>query len=181
MSRDPQSMARKPRSKQGLFSWLRRRPDPIDERKRDLTRQIEELEARIKSLGNQAEETPSLEEIEQAIPAASPTPGPQPTRRDPVFETVSQGRLHELQKRAAHLNQLGTQKFDLPAAWQRLTDQFSSPKATNPKLVDLLAAGSLQGMRPLRYERRIARRRFLLFLFGLLLLLWGLFAGLVRN
>ena len=163
------------------MNWLRRRPDPIDARKQDLTRQIEELEARIKSLGTQAEGSQSLEEIEHAFKTPSPTRDPQPPRRDPVFESVSQNRLHELQARATHLNQLGAQKFDLPAAWQRLTAQFSSPKTTNPKLVDLLAAGSLQGMRPLRYERRIARRRFLLFLFGLLALLWGLFAGLVHN
>ncbi len=180
MSRDSQNMAGEPRKRQGFFDWLRPKPDPIAQRERDLTRQIEELESRIRKMGTQAAEAPSLEETE--LEASQPqAPATQPTRRDPVFENVSQDRLHALQSRPAHFNQLGAQKFDLPAAWRRIMDQLNGPTAPNPKLVDLLAAGSLQGMRPLRYERRIARRRFLLFLFGLLLLLWGLFAGLVRN
>lgn len=180
MSRDSQNMSGDPRKKQGFFDWLRPRPDPIAQRERDLTRQIQELESRIRKMGNQAAESPSLEETDEESSPSQPAAAT-PARRDPVFENVSQDRLHALQNRPAHFNQLGAQKFDLPAAWKRLMDQLNGPTAPNPKLVDLLAAGSLQGMRPLRYERRIARRRFLLFLFGLLLLLWGLFAGLVRN
>jgi hypothetical protein len=41
-------------------------------------------------------------------------------------------------------------------------------------MVHYLAAGSIQGLRPLRYERRVARNRFLAFLALLLLVLWGL-------
>ena len=33
--------------------------------------------------------------------------------------------------------------------------------AVNPKLVSYLAAGSIKGLRPLRYEKRIARNRFI--------------------
>ena len=31
----------------------------------------------------------------------------------------------------------------------------------NPKLVNYLAAGSIQGLRPMRYEKRVARNRVL--------------------
>ena len=64
-------------------------------------------------------------------------------------------------------------KYDLRAAWQRLKTHFSGPSTSNPKLVNYLAAGSVQGLRPLRYEKRIQRNRFLLFLAGLVLALWG--------
>jgi len=37
-----------------------------------------------------------------------------------------------------------------------------------------MAAGSVHGLRPIRYERKIARRRFLLSLSLLLLLLYGI-------
>lgn len=86
-------------------------------------------------------------------PIATP---PQPTPNDP------------------HFNDLGVRKYDLLSAWRRLTHHLSGPTSNNPKMVHYLAAGSIQGLRPLRYERRVARNRFLAFLALLLLVLWGL-------
>ena len=51
---------------------------------------------------------------------------------------------------------------------------FSGPPTSNPKLVNYLAAGSVQGLRPLRYEKRVARNRLLLLLAILIAVLWGL-------
>jgi hypothetical protein len=73
-----------------------------------------------------------------------------------------------------HFNDLGVRKYDLLSAWRRLTHHLSGPTSNNPKMVHYLAAGSIQGLRPLRYERRVARNRFLAFLALLLLVLWGL-------
>ena len=73
-----------------------------------------------------------------------------------------------------HFNDLGVRKYDLLSAWRRLTHHLSGPTSNNPKMVHYLAAGSIQGLRPLRYERRVARNRFLAFLVLLLLVLWGL-------
>jgi hypothetical protein len=98
-----------------------------------------------------------------------------------VFEHVKQARLKDLNVPQAHFNELGVRKYDLPAAWRRLLTQLRGPTTNHPKLVDLLAAGSLQGMRPLRYERRIARNRFIVFLVVLLLVLWGLIAVFVTR
>jgi hypothetical protein len=42
--------------------------------------------------------------------------------------------------------------------------------------VNYLAAGSIQGLRPLRYEKRVARNRFIVLAVILLLALWGLIA-----
>ena len=44
-----------------------------------------------------------------------------------------------------------------------------------------LAAGGIQGLRPLRYEKRKARRRFIIFASVLFLLLLGTFLGLYRR
>jgi hypothetical protein len=40
--------------------------------------------------------------------------------------------------------------------------------------VNYLAAGSIQGLRPLRYEKRVARNRFLFLVVVLVLVLWGI-------
>jgi hypothetical protein len=74
-----------------------------------------------------------------------------------------------------HFNDLGVRKYDLPALFTRIRNQFRGPSTTNPKLVSYLAAGGVQGLRPLRYEKRIARNRFLFFAGGLFLLLLGIF------
>jgi hypothetical protein len=46
----------------------------------------------------------------------------------------------------------------------------------NPKLVNYLAAGSIQGLRPMRYEKRVARNRVLALVIVILLVLVGLWA-----
>ena len=64
-------------------------------------------------------------------------------------------------------------KYDLPALLRRIRDHFRGPSTTNPKLVSYLAAGGIQGLRPLRYEKRVARNRFIFFVIILFLLLLG--------
>ena len=51
---------------------------------------------------------------------------------------------------------------------------FVDPPPANEKLVNYLAAGGIQGLRPLRFERRIARNRIIFICIVLGLLLWGL-------
>ena len=66
-------------------------------------------------------------------------------------------------------------KYDLPALFHRLRRQFSRPAASNPRLVTYLAAGGVRGLRPLRYEKRVARRRFIVLVAILLVILFGIF------
>ena len=77
--------------------------------------------------------------------------------------------------------ELGTRKFDWATLWQRLKNNFRGPATSNPKLVSYLAAGSIQGLRPLRYEKRVARNRFILLVAGLALALWGIIWIIARN
>ena len=59
-------------------------------------------------------------------------------------------------------------RFNLVEAWHRFVERLAGRPRSASGLVTLMAAGSVHGLRPLRYERKIARRRFLLSL-GLLL------------
>lgn len=186
----------------GLF---KKKPDPISERARLLNNQIAALETEIKKLSAKpgADDPPvSTPAPPKASPFSPPITrppaavAPQPRLRstafpknaagpgagsgsqEPIFEEVGQSRIQaEAESNTpAHYNDLGVRKYDLTSAWQRLKNHFRGPVTSNPKLVHYLSAGSIQGLRPLRYEKRVARNRFLFFAAFLVLILWGLIA-----
>jgi len=97
---------------------------------------------------------------------------------EPVFEQVVQQPATEPPEPAttAHYNDLGIRKYDLASLWKRWQAHFRGPATNNPKLVNYLAAGSIQGLRPLRYEKRVARNRFIFFVAFLIAVIWGLIA-----
>jgi len=96
--------------------------------------------------------------------------------QEPVFEEVGQSRINSGSVPAPPSNhhELGVRKDDLASAWERLKTHFRGPVASNPKLVHYLSAGSIQGLRPLRYEKRVARNRFIVMAVILLLVLAGI-------
>lgn len=162
----------------GLF---KKKPDPISDRAQQLTGQIEALEAQIRQLSEQAAQPhPRLRSTTRP---GGPAPTPLPAVREPIFETVNQSHLKAPPESAGpqHFNELGVRKYDLAAAWERLKNNFRGPSASNPKLVNYLAAGSIQGLRPLRYEKRVARNRFLVLVLVLFLLLWGVIYYFLRR
>lgn len=103
-----------------------------------------------------------------------PTPGAYPSSPLPLREPTSSEAPRTV--RDDHFNAQGVRKFDLAAAWKRLAGWFSSPPPTNPQMIRYLASGSVQGLRPLRYERRVARNRFIGLFLLLFVILWGLLA-----
>jgi hypothetical protein len=112
----------------------------------------------------------------QAAPAAGP-------RQEQIFEKVDHQRLGAPAETAnkALYNELGVRKYDLPGAWQRLYHYFQGSSQQHHTFVRLLAAGNIQGLRPLRYEKRVARRRFIILVLALFALLWGLIAMFLRR
>jgi hypothetical protein len=178
------------------MAWLRKKPDPLSDRARALNQEIAQLEGRIRQLGAEVARDqvhPRLRST--ALPhgttvshpgagAAPPSAGPAAAAHEPIFEEVDQGRLESGGESVIprdHYNELGVRKYDLPALLRRIRGWFQGPSASNPKLVSYLAAGGIQGLRPLRYEKRKARRRFIIFASVLFLLLLGTFLGLYRR
>ena len=185
----------------GLF---KKKHDPIAERAEALNQQIAALEAQIQGLAVQQEQAasaPSPPLITPLTPAAAveatwprprlrstakphaqniaPSPAaPAPRPQEPIFEEVDHERLQAQQEQATsgHFNELGVRKYDLAAVWRRIKNHFQGPATTNPKLVNYLAAGSIQGLRPMRYEKRVARNRFIFFVVVLAAVMWGLIA-----
>lgn len=164
----------------GLF---KKKADPISDRSRALQAEIDALEAQIRSLDSRLHESRDQPRLRStAMPNGSSAPGSHPASRplqDPVFESArphrpgAGGNAEETLRRKGDL---GTRKYDFAGLWKRLQNQFRGPPATNPKLISYLAAGSIKGLRPLRYEKRIARNRFIALLLFLFLILWGIFA-----
>lgn len=182
----------------GLF---KRKPDPISERARLLNEKIAALEKQIQQLASEPEPPPATPAARPepkartfspftktnsspprlrstVLPASQAAQPEAAAEQEPVFENVGPGRIQTDDEPPApvHYNDLGVRKYDLASAWRRLKNHFRGPVTSNPKLVHYLSAGSIQGLRPLRYEKRVARNRFLFFAAVLLLALWGVIA-----
>jgi len=167
------------------MAWFRKNIDPISDRARVLNDEIAELEGQIKKLDARMQRNETAPRLRStALPhgatlnhlAPAPTPF-RPTAHEPIFEEVDQDRLQaraETTSRPEHYNDLGMRKYDLPALLRRLRNLFRGPSTTNPKLVSYLAAGGIQGLRPMRYEKRVARNRFIALVIVLFLTLLGI-------
>jgi hypothetical protein len=172
----------------GMF---KKKADPISDRARALSEEIAALEEQIKRLDAQVHTLPDAPRLRStalphgaAGPAHAPAPATVPTPTEPIFEEVDQKRLQakdESETTASHYNDLGIRKYDLAAVFRRWKNHLRGSPTMNPKLVNYLAAGSIQGLRPMRYEKRVTRNRFLLVVILFLVVLVGLFMAIARN
>jgi hypothetical protein len=168
---------------------FKKKADVISDRARALNDEIAQLEGAIKKLDarlQRDQEKPRLRST--ALPHGGTTlnhPAPEapsaapaaPQIIEPIFEHVDVDRLQphtEIGTTRHHYNELGVRKYDLPAMLNRVKHQLQGPSTTNPRLVNYLAAGGIQGLRPLRYEKRVARNRVILLVIVLFLTLLGI-------
>ena len=164
----------------GLF---RKKPAQISEHARRLNAEIAALEAQIKQLSSNST-VPGLEG--HPHPANSPPDAPRPAPAaggEPIFEKFDQQKLRREAATNATLGnrrEVNAGRFDALVFWRRLQEFFRGPPPANPKLVNYLAAGGIHGLRPLRYEKRVARYR-LIFLCGLLMVALWIIVALVRR
>ena len=165
----------------GLF---KKKVNPIEERARALKGELASLDAQIRKLSAQSERDPTPRLRSTTRPQGAnhgwvPSSAPPAIRapREPIFEPVSQAPIQnpvEPPSTPQHYNDLGVRKYDLAALVRRVRNHLGNKPVMNPKLVNYLAAGSIHGLRPLRYEKRIARNRFIVFSMVLALVIWGL-------
>jgi hypothetical protein len=163
----------------GLF---RKKSDPLAQRAQSLNRRIAELEAEISRLNHGLEPPPNAATQRPAASSRPATPKPKPSTppsHEPVFEEMPTRPFESSKQPPApgrESVELGLKRPLWSEGWRRLKRQFVDPPPTNEKLVNYLAAGSIQGLRSLRYERRIARNRIIFICVVLGLLLWGVLA-----
>lgn len=158
----------------GFFTKPR---DLIGERERAIQAELAEVREQIKQAESNAPAAPVVPRLRSAARPDGPK-----TASAPMAVAV-----HRLQSPTepdttpAHFNELGVRKYDLLSAVRRLLNHVRGGPVQKSKVVTLLAAGSIQGLRPLRYEKRVARNRFLALFIVLLLVLFGLFVTFTRN
>lgn len=163
--------------KQKVLKFFQRRPDPISGRSREVEAEIVRLERQIKRLSQQEAEHVPFQRSDHG--AGTPLA---PTRGEPIFEDAGPAAFTVTGAKPAPqlYNEQGVRKYDLVALWQRMRARFSGNHDANRKLISYLAAGSIQGLRPLRYEKRVARNRALLFAGILFVIVLGIAALLTR-
>ena len=175
------------------MAWLKKKFDPVSERAEALSSEIAALEAQIKQLDDQLHRGPAHPRLRStAVPhgatishnhdhtltvTETDRQDEAPILTEPVFEEINQDRLTarplEVNNAPEMFNEFGVRKYDLPGLLRRLRNFFHGPNTSNPKLVNYLAAGGVQGLRPLRKERRVARNRFILFSALLFIVMFG--------
>jgi len=171
----------------------------------DLEKQITRLADKIETEPPEEsppppEPAPVQDKVGRGVPAEPPSVGPRlrstafpqsqvivHTRArdssEPVFEEVPNNpfKTNGDEPTPEPEPDIGVRKGNLSEMWKRIQSQFKNPPASNPKLVSYLAAGSIQGLRPLRYEKRVARNRFIALVVVLGLVIWGLLAVFLRR
>ena len=158
------------------MAWLRPRRDPIAAHERALNQRIALLQDQIRGLQQRlAEEQTQPKLRSTAVP--KPTLPATPPATEPRFEEVNHQRVQHPaapEEERHRYNELGLRKYDPFAGLRRLLTQFRSQPSASPKLVNYLAAGSIHGLRPLRYEKRLARNWFLIVCAFFIVMFWGL-------
>jgi hypothetical protein len=166
------------------MALFKKKADPISDRARALSHEIADLEVQIQRLDSELHRShgPAPRLRSPALPHGT-TPhrvadtAATSLTEEPIFEQINQNRLNsrgDIGTTPEHYNDLGVRKYDLPALLRKLGGHFRGPSTTNPKLVNYLAAGGIHGLRPLRYEKRVARNRFLLLVAIILSVLLGI-------
>ncbi|MGD0539597.1 MAG: hypothetical protein ABSC03_18360 [Verrucomicrobiota bacterium] len=159
---------------------FRKKTDPIAERERALKAHIAALEGEIKDLNRKA----ATELAQPKLRSTARPQSPAAAAGEPAFEDLSRHHVktaYESPTTPSHINELGVRKYDPMATLRRWWSQFRGSPAANPKLVSYLAAGSIHGLRPLRYEKRVARNRFLALCGLFIAIIWGLIYFYFRN
>jgi cell division protein FtsB len=171
------------------MALLRKKADPLSERAKSLSAEIEALEAKIRKLNQQdgaKEVNKSGARVRStALPSGVTLAVNTAKEPEPVFEEVDQKPIKEhpvpiSRTPTTPLEDVSTPQQKL-SLLDRLEQIFRPPPLSNPKLVNYLAAGSIQGLRPLRYEKRVARNRFLALALVLVIVLFGICAALIKH
>ena len=159
--------------------FAQRLADPVKKRERALKKQLRGIKNQIDALDEESRKTKQLPLVRstvrpgKSIPPQNPFSSGQEWTLESEAGESSQAR-ESLEVASPHYNEHGVKKLDAVHLWRRLRNCFRRTPSSRSKFVDYLAAGSIQGIRPLRYERRIARNRFLALFVLLLALLFSI-------
>lgn len=174
------------------MAFFRRRKDPLEARAQELAGKIKRLERELREAGQAPvvgkARLPGPVHVPAPEAASSPssdrphvgrTRGPAepvPRMPSPAVSRPGASRLDPNPSPDPLLSPVGARKFDLPAAWRRWVGRLTTPSGETATFSRYRTSNSIHGLRPLRYEKRVARNRFI----GLFVLLVLVLTGLAR-
>ena len=162
------------------MGFLGRKRTPIDEHERQLQARLHDLESQIAALNAQIQQEQAQPKLRSTAQPHAPSTAPHAggPAGEPAFEQVNHQRVtNPFQPEGGSSpkrDDLGVRSYNPLSIIRRWWRQLRGSQASNPTLVRYLAAGNVQGLRPLRYEKRVARNRFLVLLALFLLVIYGL-------
>ncbi|MFA5191742.1 MAG: hypothetical protein WC740_13510 [Verrucomicrobiia bacterium] len=164
------------------MAWFGKRQNALDRRLREIDKELENLDAQVRQLRRAPGKGSPFKPASTAYPSNRPPPPEVPPEAEPpaappppARSSVSFGtpRQRELWSRPAPENEVAPSSGARQTWWQSFFHPRHQP--LDPKLVSYLSTGSFKTVRPLRYERRMARYRFVFSI----VLLGGTILGLV--
>ena len=169
---------------------VQKKPDPISDKARALNDEIAALEAEIKKLDSQLARTPSPKFRSTATPPGDDRGArrresprrrrPRPNRYLKTSNAARWRRRPRPRRRKSSMNS-GCAATICPRCGTAFAIIFAAPTTNNPRLVNYLAAGGVQGLRPLRYEKRVARNRVVVLAVVFFLILLGILRALLET
>ncbi len=143
------------------MAWFGKRQSVLDRRLREINKELENLDARVRQLRRSPGKGSPVKPASTVYPSNRPSPAEAaPAAPPPGGSGVNFGapRQRELWSRPPQEEQPGFPINGWRAWWQSFFQTRQGP--SDPKLVSYLSTGSFKTVRPLRYERRMARYRF---------------------
>ena len=144
------------------MAWFGKRQNVLDRRLREIDKELGNLDAQVRRLqrapGKSAPPKPAstvYPENRQPPAEAAPVAPPPLDRSRVSFGTP---RQRELWSRHAPEEEVNPPGSGGRSWWRQFIPERQRP--ADPKLVSYLSTGSFKTLRPLRYERRMARYRF---------------------
>lgn len=144
------------------MAWFGKRQSALDRRLREIDKELDNLDAQVRQLQRAPGKASAFKPASTVYPSNRPPPAeaapvaePPPSRDSVSFGTP---RQRELWSRPAREEPVEPPAGGQPGWWRSLFQVRQRP--ADPKLVSYLSTGSFKTVRPLRYERRMARYRF---------------------
>jgi len=153
------------------MGWFRKKQGPLDRQLHELEKQLRQLDAQVRQLQRSPAKALGKSQAASTAPRSGAFVQPEPTAMPPQPD-LRLPRERDLWSRPTAEEQQARSGNRQPW-WQALFGAKAKPH--DPRLVSYLSTGSFKTVRPLRYERRMARYRYAFsfaLVVGIILLLW---------
>lgn len=154
------------------MGWFKRNGNSLAARSRKIDQELASVQKRIRQLSLGLDGAPDPEPM--APPAKAPTKGKSHSEKPRRGRVTAAGSDSPFLAGAASrptTSPWQSFKGEVTRWLRQLKDGRQPADRDRSKFVNYLAAGSFEGMRPLRYEKRIARNRMLFLVVCLLLVI----------